>query len=206
MCGGCRVTGRRRAEVRLRRRARVRRPPGRFRRARRAPAQSYREDEASSTNTATTVVRRGERCRRGGPTMQLARRKRSARRRRRRCRQPRTAASAPQLRRGRARLHRGAGRSRKPSAASSARTDRASRGCPVEIDIPGFIRQSRRRDFVGAYGTLSDRTCCPPSAAASARRKISARTCTSASRYEPVAIGRLERFVADSRAVDGTSG
>ena len=32
----------------------------------------------------------------------------------------------------------------RPSAACSARTSRASRGCPVGIDIPGFIQQDRR--------------------------------------------------------------
>ncbi len=34
-------------------------------------------------------------------------------------------------------------------------------GCPVEIDIPQFIRQVAERDFEGAYRTLMERNVLP---------------------------------------------
>ncbi len=71
-------------------------------------------------------------------------------------------------------------------------------GCPVEIDIPEFIRQVAERDFEGAFRTLMDRNVlpavcgrvCPQDEQCEAR-------CTLGVKFEPVAIGRLERFVAD---------
>ena len=71
-------------------------------------------------------------------------------------------------------------------------------GCPVDIDIPGFIGHVAAEDFEAAYQVLS---------ASSALPAVCGRVCPQESQCEgkcvrgikgePVAIGRLERFVAD---------
>ena len=48
-------------------------------------------------------------------------------------------------------------------------------GCPVGIDIPGFISALARRDVRSAYQILKPPTRCPRCAAASVRRNRSAR-------------------------------
>jgi glutamate synthase (NADPH/NADH) small chain len=75
-------------------------------------------------------------------------------------------------------------------------------GCPVEIDIPAFVRQVADGEFASAFHTISDRNLlpavcgrvCPQEEQCEAR-------CTLGVRFEPVAIGRLERFVADYAAL-----
>jgi glutamate synthase (NADPH/NADH) small chain len=77
-------------------------------------------------------------------------------------------------------------------------------GCPVEIDIPRFLGQVADRDFEGAYRTLMERNVlpavcgrvCPQEDQCEAR-------CTLGIKHEPVAIGRLERFVADYASMIG---
>lgn len=71
-------------------------------------------------------------------------------------------------------------------------------GCPVAIDIPGFITKIKARDFEGAYEVLNRSTSlpavcgrvCPQESQCEAR-------CVRGIKGEPVAIGRLERFAAD---------
>ncbi len=70
--------------------------------------------------------------------------------------------------------------------------------CPVQIDIPAFIERVAAEDMEGAYRVLS---------ASSALPAVCGRVCPQESQCEgkcvrgvkgePVAIGRLERFVAD---------
>jgi glutamate synthase (NADPH/NADH) small chain len=83
------------------------------------------------------------------------------------------------------------------------------KGCPVSIDIPTFIGKVKARDYWGAFRTIKESNPCPG---------VSGRVCPqehqcegsihSADRVgcilgpkylnkEPIAIGRLERFVAD---------
>ncbi len=73
-------------------------------------------------------------------------------------------------------------------------------GCPVGVDIPGFIRRLLVHDIDGALATIHDSSLFP---------SICGRVCPQESQcearcgtrkfknYEPVAIGRLERFVGD---------
>ena len=71
-------------------------------------------------------------------------------------------------------------------------------GCPVNVRIPEFIAKVAEGDFVGAYEIIKTTNCLPA---------ISGRVCPQESQCEskcvrgikgePVAIGRLERFVAD---------
>lgn len=72
------------------------------------------------------------------------------------------------------------------------------KGCPVNIDIPAFIKKTASADFEGAYAVI---------AASSALPAVCGRVCPQESQCEkycvrgikgePVGIGRLERYVAD---------
>jgi glutamate synthase (NADPH/NADH) small chain len=71
-------------------------------------------------------------------------------------------------------------------------------GCPVRIDIPRFIRHLLVRDLDGALEVIHESSPSPRCAGGSARKKASARRSASdQGKMEPVAIGRLERFVGD---------
>ena len=71
-------------------------------------------------------------------------------------------------------------------------------GCPVNINIPGFITKIKEGDFKGAYDVISESSSlpavcgrvCPQESQCEAK-------CTLGIKFEPVGIGRLERFVAD---------
>ncbi len=71
-------------------------------------------------------------------------------------------------------------------------------GCPVSINIPAFIEQVKNRNFEKAYEIISESSALPA---------VCGRVCPQESQCEgqcirgikgdPVAIGKLERFVAD---------
>ena len=72
------------------------------------------------------------------------------------------------------------------------------KGCPVSINIPAFIAQVKERNFEAAYQIISESSALPA---------VCGRVCPQESQCEgkcirgikgdPVAIGKLERFVAD---------
>ena len=72
------------------------------------------------------------------------------------------------------------------------------KGCPVSINIPAFIEQVKNRNFEAAYQIISESSALPA---------VCGRVCPQESQCEgkcirgfkgdPVAIGKLERFVAD---------
>ena len=77
------------------------------------------------------------------------------------------------------------------------------RGCPAHNDIPGFVAAVRDRDLAAAHEILRRTTVLPD---------VCSRVCNQAAQCEgacswslaggvPVAIGRLERFVADNAEV-----
>lgn len=77
-------------------------------------------------------------------------------------------------------------------------------GCPVGIDIPAFIARVKKRDFEGAYSVIASSS----SLAAVCGRVCPQETqceskCVRGKNGEPVAIGRLERFVADYHRTHG---
>lgn len=75
-------------------------------------------------------------------------------------------------------------------------------GCPVEIDIPTFVRKVAEGDIAGAYGTLSDKNLLPAICGRVCPQEDQCeKLCTLGVRFEPVAIGRIERFVADYAAI-----
>lgn len=72
------------------------------------------------------------------------------------------------------------------------------KGCPVNINIPGFITRIANRDFEGAYSVIAESSSlpavcgrvCPQESQCEGR-------CVRGIKAESVAIGRLERFAAD---------
>ena len=71
-------------------------------------------------------------------------------------------------------------------------------GCPVGIDIPGFIRPLRDGDFAGAIAKLKEKTALPAVCGRVCPQESQCEErCVLAKNGEAVAIGRLERFAAD---------
>ncbi|MDO7975908.1 NADPH-dependent glutamate synthase [Oceanotoga sp. DSM 15011] len=70
--------------------------------------------------------------------------------------------------------------------------------CPVSIDIPGFISFVKERNFDKAYEILSKYTSLPAVCGRVCPQEVQCESkCVLGIRGEPVAIGKLERFVAD---------
>jgi glutamate synthase (NADPH) small chain len=77
-------------------------------------------------------------------------------------------------------------------------------GCPVGINIPGFIKKMKEKDFGGAASVISESNLLPA---------ICGRVCPQETQCEekcvlnkvgsPVAIGALERFVGDYKIAQG---
>lgn len=71
-------------------------------------------------------------------------------------------------------------------------------GCPVGIDIPGFIAAVARRDLREAYRILKASNALPAVCGRVCPQESQCEaTCVVGNKLEPVAVGRLERFVAD---------
>jgi len=87
---------------------------------------------------------------------------------------------------------------REASRCLDCKTSPCIAGCPVDIDIPAFIALIRQGDFIGAIHKIKEKNSlpaicgrvCPQEAQCEA-------TCVLSKKGQPVAIGRLERFVAD---------
>ncbi len=77
-------------------------------------------------------------------------------------------------------------------------------GCPVEIDIPKFVKEVAAGDFKAAWVTLSEKNLLPAICGrVCPQEEQCEQKCTLGCKFEPVAIGRLERFVADHAASQG---
>ena len=71
-------------------------------------------------------------------------------------------------------------------------------GCPVNIRIPEFISQVAAGDFKAAYETIFDTNALPAvSGRVCPQETQCEELCVRCKKGDPVAIGRLERFVAD---------
>jgi glutamate synthase (NADPH/NADH) small chain len=71
-------------------------------------------------------------------------------------------------------------------------------GCPVGIDIPGFISALGRKDLKDSYRILKSANTLPAVCGRVCPQEVQCEaTCIVGNKLEPVAIGRLERFVAD---------
>ena len=71
-------------------------------------------------------------------------------------------------------------------------------GCPVEIDIPAFIKQVQEGDFAGAMKTIRSKQNLPAVCGRVCPYENQCEgMCVVGKKNEPVGIGRLERFLAD---------
>ncbi len=78
------------------------------------------------------------------------------------------------------------------------------RGCPVGIDIPGFIQKIVEKHYHGAYDILTDTNLLPSICGRVCPQENQCEgVCTVGDTLEPVAIGRLERFVGDMAIQEG---
>ena len=78
------------------------------------------------------------------------------------------------------------------------------KGCPVSINIPGFVEQVKEGNFEKAYEIISESSALPA---------VCGRVCPQESQCEgkcirgikgdPISIGKLERFVADNASENG---
>lgn len=77
-------------------------------------------------------------------------------------------------------------------------------GCPVNIAIPDFITKVKQGDFEGAYSVISMSSSLPAVCGRVCPQESQCESkCTLGIKFEPVAIGRLERFVADRHNESG---
>ena len=73
-----------------------------------------------------------------------------------------------------------------------------STGCPVQIDIPAFIAQVAEGNFAEAYKIITKSSSLPAVCGRVCPQETQCESkCIRGVKGEPVAIGRLERFVAD---------
>ncbi|MGN1370296.1 MAG: NADPH-dependent glutamate synthase [Aristaeellaceae bacterium] len=71
-------------------------------------------------------------------------------------------------------------------------------GCPVNIEIPDFISKIKTGDFEGAYQVISKSSSLPAVCGRVCPQETQCESrCSLGIKFEPVGIGRLERFVAD---------
>lgn len=72
-------------------------------------------------------------------------------------------------------------------------------GCPVAVDIPGFIKNIEREDFLGAAEVLKSTSALPAvcGRVCPQEKQCESRCIYNKMKKQPVAIGYLERFAAD---------
>ncbi|MEW5736185.1 MAG: NADPH-dependent glutamate synthase [Thermodesulfobacteriota bacterium] len=79
-------------------------------------------------------------------------------------------------------------------------------GCPVGIDIPGFINRITARDFSGGIRKLKEQNALPAVCGRVCPQESQCESqCILGKKGDPVAIGRLERFLADWERRQSTS-
>ncbi len=72
------------------------------------------------------------------------------------------------------------------------------KGCPVNVDIPEFIKHLKEKDMQAAITTLKSKNSLPAVCGRVCPQESQCeKKCILGIKAEPVAIGRLERFVAD---------
>ncbi|MCF2136853.1 MAG: NADPH-dependent glutamate synthase [Candidatus Thorarchaeota archaeon] len=78
------------------------------------------------------------------------------------------------------------------------RNPRCMSGCPVEVPIKEFIELITKRDFMGAAAKIKETNSLPAICGRVCPQESQCEaSCIYGIRNEPIAIGRLERFVAD---------
>ncbi len=70
--------------------------------------------------------------------------------------------------------------------------------CPVEIDIPGFINLIAKKDYLGAVHKIKEKNSLPAICGrVCPQEEQCEKVCIAGKKGESIAIGRLERFIAD---------
>jgi len=78
------------------------------------------------------------------------------------------------------------------------------RGCPVGIDIPRFIEKIAQKNLRAAYDVIGETNLLPAVCGRVCPQETQCEgVCTVGDTLEPVAIGRLERFVGDTAIENG---
>jgi glutamate synthase (NADPH/NADH) small chain len=77
-------------------------------------------------------------------------------------------------------------------------------GCPVGIDIPAFIQTILEADFAGGIKKIKETNALPAVCGrVCPQEEQCEKVCVLGNKHEPIAIGRLERFLADWEAGSG---
>ena len=78
-------------------------------------------------------------------------------------------------------------------------------GCPVEVDIPGFVKLIKEGDFKGSIRNLWTKNSLPAVCGRVCPQEIQCEgLCIVGKKDQPVAVGNLERFAADYERQHGT--
>jgi len=78
------------------------------------------------------------------------------------------------------------------------------KGCPVDVDIPAFIRLVAERNFSGAIQKVKEMNSLPAICGRVCPQESQCeKYCTLGKKCEPVAIGRIERYCADKELATG---
>ena len=78
------------------------------------------------------------------------------------------------------------------------------KGCPVAINIPGFIEQVKQGNFEAAYQIISEHSALPAVCGRVCPQESQCEgKCIRGIKGEPISIGKLERFVADCAREQG---
>lgn len=76
-------------------------------------------------------------------------------------------------------------------------------GCPVEVNIPEFIAKIKEGDYLGAAAKIKEKNSLPAICGRVCPQETQCESlCVLGKKGEPVAIGALERFVADREAAE----
>ncbi len=78
------------------------------------------------------------------------------------------------------------------------------KGCPVAINIPGFVEQVKEGNFENAYQIISESSALPAVCGRVCPQESQCEgKCIRGIKGEPISIGKLERFVADWASENG---
>ncbi|MBQ4416868.1 MAG: dihydropyrimidine dehydrogenase, partial [Butyrivibrio sp.] len=81
----------------------------------------------------------------------------------------------------------------------NCKNPRCVQGCPVSIDIPGFIMKIKEGDVKGAYQVLSASSALPAVCGRVCPQETQCEgLCVRGVKGDPVAIGKLERYASDT--------
>ena len=83
---------------------------------------------------------------------------------------------------------------------------RCIEGCPVEVDIPAFIKEIRDKNFLAAGAKLKEKNSLPAICGRVCPQENQCQKfCLLGKMGDPVAIGRLERFASDYERLKGVT-